>query len=81
MLPPDEPRGSRLPDIPEPETTIIRRTIEPLLDIKQTSQLLGMTPRMLRKQARQGMIPAIRVGWRWLFRASVVKEWRARAAG
>jgi excisionase family DNA binding protein len=48
---------------------------EPLLDDKQAGEMLGLHPKTLQRLARQGDIPAIRVGRYWRFRASSLNAW------
>lgn len=48
---------------------------EPLLDIAQASALLRVHPKTAQKWAREGRIPAIHYGHRWLFRASELDSW------
>ena len=55
-------------------------TFEPLLDTDEAAKLLRMHPRTLRTKARQGMIPAVRVGKRWRFRISMLNHWLEKIA-
>jgi excisionase family DNA binding protein len=48
---------------------------EPLLDELQAGKLLGLHPKTLQRLARQGNIPAIRMGRYWRFRASALNQW------
>ena len=48
---------------------------EPLLDEKQAGEMLGLHPKTLQRLARQGEIPAIRIGRYWRFRASSLNVW------
>jgi excisionase family DNA binding protein len=48
---------------------------EPLLDDKQAGEMLGLHPKTLQRLARQGDIPAIRIGRYWRFRASSLNAW------
>jgi len=49
---------------------------EPLLNDEQAAQLLGnMHPRTLQRLARTHMVPAIKIGRFWFFRASALNEW------
>jgi hypothetical protein len=50
--------------------------LSPLLDDTQAAQLLGnMHPRTLQRLARTHMVPAIKIGRFWFFRASALNEW------
>jgi excisionase family DNA binding protein len=48
---------------------------EPLLDDKQAGEMLGLHPKTLQRLARQGEVPAIRIGRYWRFRASSLNAW------
>jgi excisionase family DNA binding protein len=53
-----------------------------LLTIEDLSRLLGISSRSLRRSAKHGVMPSVKVGRRWLFRAGAVSEWlRARQIG
>lgn len=53
---------------------------EPLLDSVQAARLLRIHPKTVRAKARNGEIPAIRVGRVWRFRASSLDEWITQIA-
>ena len=49
---------------------------EPLLNVEQDAQLLGgMHPRTLMRLARDGKVPAVKIGKFWFFRATALNEW------
>ncbi len=48
---------------------------EPLLSEVQTGELLGLHPKTVQRLARNGELPAIRIGRYWRFRASALNEW------
>jgi excisionase family DNA binding protein len=48
---------------------------EPLLNSLQAARLLGIHPKTLQKMARDGTIPACRIGDLWRFRASELDHW------
>jgi excisionase family DNA binding protein len=48
---------------------------EPLLDDKHAGEMLGLHSKTLQRLARQGKIPAIRIGRYWRFRASSLNAW------
>lgn len=48
---------------------------EPLIDCDPAAELLGIHPKTLREKAKAGEIPAMRIGTRWKFRASVLDLW------
>jgi excisionase family DNA binding protein len=52
---------------------------EPLITSEKAAQLLGIHPKTLQQMAREGRIPAVRVGKYWRFRNSDLDSWvRAR---
>jgi len=48
---------------------------EPLLNSEQAAKLLAIHPKTLQKMARQGIVPAVRLGDLWRFRASELDVW------
>ena len=63
------------PALRQPSTTEGQQ-FEPLLNDEQAAQLLGnMHPRTLQRFARTGVVPAIKIGRFWFFRASALNEW------
>ncbi len=48
---------------------------EPLLDEIQVGEMLGLHPKTVQRLAREGSLPAIRLGRYWRFRASSLNEW------
>jgi excisionase family DNA binding protein len=48
---------------------------EPLLDSEEAARLLGVHPKTLVRMARQGKLPASRIGSLWRFRASELDCW------
>ena len=48
---------------------------EPLLSDKQAGELLGLHPKTVQRLARQGELPAVRIGRYWRFRASALNAW------
>lgn len=48
---------------------------EPLLTAAEAATLLKVHPKTLQKMARQGRIPARRIGDLWRFRASELDGW------
>lgn len=52
------------------------RSFEPLLDDERAAQFLGgIHPKTLQRLARNGYIPAYRIGKFWRYRASELDEW------
>lgn len=48
---------------------------EPLLSDSQAGKLLGLHPKTVQRLARQGELPAVRIGRYWRFRASALNAW------
>ena len=52
-----------------------------VMDIRQASEYLGISPDTLYKYASDGFIPAFKLGNRWRFRRSRLEEWMDRQSG
>lgn len=50
-------------------------SFEPLLPLREAAELLGMHWKTLEAFAREGRVPATKVGKRWRFRASALDRW------
>jgi excisionase family DNA binding protein len=50
-------------------------TCEPLIDAETAGQILGIHAKTAKRMAAQGVIPAMKIGKLWRFRASVLDEW------
>ena len=48
---------------------------EPVLNTDEAAALLQIHPKTLQRMARQGVIPAFRIGDLWRFRASALDRW------
>jgi excisionase family DNA binding protein len=48
---------------------------DPLCDSDQAAAFLGVHPKTLQKMARDGRVPAHRIGTLWRFRISELDEW------
>jgi excisionase family DNA binding protein len=48
---------------------------EPLMTSEETAQLLGIHPKTLQQMAREGKVPAVRIGKFWRFRKSDLDTW------
>jgi excisionase family DNA binding protein len=48
---------------------------EPLVDAGEIAELLVLHPKTVQLMARQGKIPAIRIGKFWRFRKSEIDHW------
>ena len=51
------------------------QVFEPTLNSDQAAALLQIHPKTIQKMARQGRLPAYRIGDLWRFRASELDEW------
>lgn len=49
-----------------------------VMDIRQASEYLGISPDTLYKYASEGTIPAFKLGNRWRFKRSRLDEWMDR---
>lgn len=52
-----------------------------VMDIRQASDYLGISPDTLYKYASDAFIPAFKLGNRWRFRRSRLDEWMDRQSG
>jgi excisionase family DNA binding protein len=52
-------------------------SFEPLLDCHETARLLHLHRKTVERLAREGELPAVKIGKRWLFRASEIDRWMA----
>ena len=50
-------------------------TFERVLNTEEAAALLKIHPKTLQKMAREGTVPAFRIGDLWRFRASALDEW------
>jgi len=49
--------------------------LEPLLNSEQVGVILGLHPKVVERQAKQGKIPGFKVGKFWRYRASALDAW------
>ena len=49
-----------------------------VMDIRQASEYLGISPDTLYKYASEGFVPAFKLGNRWRFKRSRLDEWMDR---
>ena len=52
--------------------------IREVMDIRQASDYLGISPDTLYKYASEGFVPAFKLGNRWRFKRSRLDEWMDR---
>jgi excisionase family DNA binding protein len=50
-------------------------SFEKVLNTEEAAALLQIHPKTLQKMAREGTVPAFRIGDLWRFRASALDEW------
>ena len=50
-------------------------SVREVMDIRQASDYLGISPDSLYKYASEGFIPAFKLGNRWRFKKSRLDEW------
>ena len=62
-----------VPDSRQSESPAI--TFERVLNTGEAATLLQIHPKTLQKMAREGTVPAFRIGDLWRFRASALDEW------
>jgi excisionase family DNA binding protein len=53
----------------------VQGQFEPLLDAEEAAAHLRVHPKTLMRMARNGVVPAIRIGKYWRFRASTLDAW------
>jgi excisionase family DNA binding protein len=56
-------------------TSAVRSEVREVMDIRQASDYLGISPDSLYKYASDGFIPAFKLGNRWRFKKSRIDEW------
>lgn len=52
--------------------------VREVMDIRQASDYLGISPDTLYKYASDGLVPAFKLGNRWRFKRSRLDEWMDR---
>jgi excisionase family DNA binding protein len=57
----------------EPES--LAEAFERVLNTDEAAALLQIHPKTLQRMARQGIVPAFRIGDLWRFRASSLDQW------
>lgn len=48
---------------------------EPLIDVNEAAELLEVHPKTVKRLAARGIIPGMRIGKLWKFRASLLDAW------
>ena len=72
-----------LPGVPAMRNSAARSNllvpeIREVMDIRQASDYLGISPDTLYKYASEGFVPAFKLGNRWRFKRSRLDEWMDR---
>jgi excisionase family DNA binding protein len=57
------------------ESEPVDPNFEPVLNTDEAAALLQIHPKTLQRMARQGIVPAFRIGDLWRFRASSLDQW------
>jgi excisionase family DNA binding protein len=57
------------------KTSAVRSEVREVMDIRQASAYLGISPDSLYKYASEGFVPAFKLGNRWRFKKSRIDEW------
>jgi excisionase family DNA binding protein len=53
----------------------------PILTVDEVSEVLGMHPLTVRRMARDGELPAFKVGRQWRIKRELFLRWQAQRAG
>jgi excisionase family DNA binding protein len=56
-------------------TSSVESEVREVMDIRQASGYLGISPDTLYKYASEGFVPAFKLGNRWRFKRSRLDEW------
>lgn len=62
-------------------STVRSHEIREVMDIRQASDYLGISPDTLYKYASEAFVPAFKLGNRWRFKKSRLDEWMDRQSG
>jgi excisionase family DNA binding protein len=57
------------------KSSAARSEVREVMDIRQASSYLGISPDSLYKYASEGFVPAFKLGNRWRFKKSRIDEW------
>jgi len=85
-LPADLPESTRRPLVALEEvmrnaaarSNLLVPEVREVMDIRQASDYLGISPDTLYKYASEGFVPAFKLGNRWRFKRSRLDEWMDR---
>ena len=55
--------------------------VREVMDIRQASDYLGISPDTLYKYASEGFVPAFKLGNRWRFKRSLLDQWMVEKSG
>jgi excisionase family DNA binding protein len=59
-------------------TNLLVPEVREVMDIRQASDYLGISPDTLYKYASEGFVPAFKLGNRWRFKRTRLDEWMDR---
>ena len=62
----------------ETRSNLLVPEVREVMDIRQASDYLGISPDTLYKYASEGFVPAFKLGNRWRFKRSRLDEWMDR---
>jgi len=60
------------------QSNLLVPEVREVMDIRQASDYLGISPDTLYKYASEGFVPAFKLGNRWRFKRSRLDEWMDR---
>jgi len=72
---PELPRLSEAPMRNAMRSNLLVPEVREVMDIRQASDYLGISPDTLYKYASEGFVPAFKLGNRWRFKRSRLDEW------
>jgi excisionase family DNA binding protein len=72
------PSGGRSMRNASARSNLLVPEIREVMDIRQASDYLGISPDTLYKYASEGFVPAFKLGNRWRFKRSRLDEWMDR---
>ena len=61
-----------------PRTNLLVPEVREVMDIRQASDYLGISPDTLYKYASEGFVPAFKLGNRWRLKKSTLDRWMER---
>jgi excisionase family DNA binding protein len=77
----DPSGGSPMNNAAARRSNLLVPEIREVMDIRQASDYLGISPDTLYKYASEGFVPAFKLGNRWRFKRSRLDEWMDQQSG